>query len=151
MLLGTLRLQGTAQQVTADKPGLSAVWQAFKALSSSESSTPEETNAVLDQILGALTCAGEDHRSAEADQCGPDRLVRRAGDRRPVHSAAGRYPIRYAGRGQEQWSDSRTARGHAGSSRGCGNHRAGRRGKRERRRTILMDKVIETLEQLVGK
>ena len=56
LLLGIMRLEGTPQAVTADQAAeLSTLWRAFAALSDSSTSAPEETEAVQNQIIDALT------------------------------------------------------------------------------------------------
>lgn len=56
LLLGIMRLEGTAQAVTAEQSvELTTLWQAFAALSDSGTAAPEETEAVQNQIIAALT------------------------------------------------------------------------------------------------
>lgn len=56
LLLGIMRLEGTPQAVTVEQAAeLATLWQAFAALSDSSTSAPEETEAVQNQIVDALT------------------------------------------------------------------------------------------------
>jgi len=56
LLLGIMRLEGTPQAVTVDQAAeLATLWQAFAALSDSNTAAPEETEAVQNQIVAALT------------------------------------------------------------------------------------------------
>ena len=56
ILLGVMRLEGTAQAVTAEQAAeLTTLWQAFAVLSDSGTAAPEETEAVQNQIIAALT------------------------------------------------------------------------------------------------
>ncbi|MCA9933297.1 MAG: hypothetical protein H6662_07675 [Ardenticatenaceae bacterium] len=56
LLLGIMRLEGTAQAVTAEQaPELTTLWQAFAALSDSGTAAPEETEAIQNQIVAVLT------------------------------------------------------------------------------------------------
>ncbi len=56
LLLGIMRLEGTQQAVTADQAAeLATLWKAFAALSDSSTAAPEETEAVQNQIVAALT------------------------------------------------------------------------------------------------
>ncbi len=56
LLLGIIRLEGTTQAVTtAQAPELTTLWQAFTALSDSGTAAPEETEAIQNQIIAALT------------------------------------------------------------------------------------------------
>jgi len=55
---GTLRLEGTADAVTADQAAkLLPLWQALQALDASSTTATEETAAVQAQILSAMTPA----------------------------------------------------------------------------------------------
>lgn len=56
LLLGIIRLEGTSQAVTAEQAAeLTILWQAFAALTNSGTAAPEETEAVQNQIIAALT------------------------------------------------------------------------------------------------
>ncbi|MBN1814491.1 MAG: hypothetical protein JXA14_21805 [Anaerolineae bacterium] len=56
LALGTLRLEGTENAVTADQAQMLAfLWQALQALSEDSTSAPEEMSAVQTQIVAALT------------------------------------------------------------------------------------------------
>jgi hypothetical protein len=56
LLLGIMRLEGTPQAVMADQAAeLATLWKAFAALSDSSTAAPEETEAVQNQIVAALT------------------------------------------------------------------------------------------------
>lgn len=58
LLLGSLRLQTTPNEITTDQAkALLPLWQAFKALSVSDTTATEETTAVLNQIQAAMTPA----------------------------------------------------------------------------------------------
>ncbi len=56
LLLGIMRLEGTPQAVATDQAAeLAILWKAFAALSDSSTAAPEETEAVQNQIVAALT------------------------------------------------------------------------------------------------
>jgi len=56
LLLGTLRLEGSDQPITAEQAKeLLTLWQALAALSASGTAAPEETEAVQNQIMENLT------------------------------------------------------------------------------------------------
>lgn len=56
LLLGVMRLEGTPQAVTTEQAAeLTTLWQAFAALSDSGTAAPEETEAIQNQIIAALT------------------------------------------------------------------------------------------------
>ncbi|MEA3335476.1 MAG: hypothetical protein U9R25_06160 [Chloroflexota bacterium] len=55
IILGTLRLEGTGDAVTADQAKtLLPFWQAYRSLTESGNAAVEETEAVQDQILDAM-------------------------------------------------------------------------------------------------
>ena len=56
LLLGIIRLEGTEQAVNSEQTAeLTTLWQAFAALSDSGTAAPEETEAIQNQIIAALT------------------------------------------------------------------------------------------------
>ena len=56
LLVGTFKLEGTAQAVTADQAkSLLPLWQTLQALSTSNTAATEEINALVDQIKGTMT------------------------------------------------------------------------------------------------
>ncbi|MFZ5916706.1 MAG: hypothetical protein ACOYZ7_07230 [Chloroflexota bacterium] len=56
LLLGTLRLQDTAQAVTSEQAGeLLVLWRAYAALTASGTAAEEETEAVQNQIIETMT------------------------------------------------------------------------------------------------
>ncbi len=56
LLLGIIRLEETPQAITAGQAAeLLPLWQAFAALTASGTAAPEETEAVQNQIIAALT------------------------------------------------------------------------------------------------
>jgi hypothetical protein len=56
LALGTMRLEGTPDAVTAEQAGrLLPLWQALKTLSASTTSAPEETEALQTQIVASLS------------------------------------------------------------------------------------------------
>ncbi len=56
LLLGIIRLEGTEQAVYSEQTAeLTTLWQAFAALSDSGTAAPEETEAIQNQIIAALT------------------------------------------------------------------------------------------------
>ncbi len=64
--LGTLRLEGTANAVTAAQAtSLLPLWQALKTLSASSTSATEEVTAVQNQISAAM----DPHKSAPSPAC----------------------------------------------------------------------------------
>src|SRR5512135_2140633 len=51
LLVGTLKLEGTDQAVTADEAGkLLPLWQAYRSLSTSQTAAEAEVEALLNQI-----------------------------------------------------------------------------------------------------
>jgi hypothetical protein len=154
LLLGTLRLQGTPDQLSVEQARtLLPLWQAFKVLSASETSAPEETAAVLEQIHSALTqpqaSAIAALRLTNAD------LTAWYAEQGIVQSAPepGVTPSGGSGGGksgdltQEQREATRTAAMAAVTPIASG----GASGAGSSRSTILVDSVIETLEELVAK
>ena len=56
LLLGTLKLNGTAQDVTAEQAAqLLPLWQVYSGLISSDTAAQAEVDALLDQIKAAMT------------------------------------------------------------------------------------------------
>ncbi len=56
LAVGMLKLEGTDQAVTADQAAtLVTLWQAYQALSNSDTTAPVELEAVIQQIQGAMT------------------------------------------------------------------------------------------------
>jgi len=153
LLLGTLRLQGTPDQMTAEQARtLLPLWQAFKALSASETSAPEETAAVLEQIQAALTHAqvgaitalkltNADLTAWYAEQGIVVQPTPQPGVTPSGTPGAGKN----SGLTQEQREATRAAAAAAGTTVAGGGTSGSARS------TILIDKVIETLEQLGGK
>lgn len=153
LLLGTLRLQGTPDQLTIEQARtLLPLWQAFKALSASEISAPEETTAVLEQIQAALTHAqvgvitalkltNADLTAWYAEQGIVVQYTPQPGVTPSGTPGAGKN----SGLTQEQREATRAAAEAAGTTVPGGGASGSARS------TILMDKVIETLEELVAK
>ena len=56
LLVGTFKLEGTAQAVTADQAkSLLPLWQTLQSLASSNTAATEEVNALVDQIKSTMT------------------------------------------------------------------------------------------------
>jgi hypothetical protein len=56
MALGTLKLEGTSQAVTADQASeLLTLWEAYQSLSTSDTSSSLEQDALVNQIEAAMT------------------------------------------------------------------------------------------------
>ncbi len=56
MIVGTLKLEGTANAITADQAKtLLPLWQTYQSLSSSSTSATEELTALVDQIKNSMT------------------------------------------------------------------------------------------------
>ncbi len=56
LLVGTLKLEGTAQALTADEAAqLLPLWQAYLSLSNSQTAAEEEVNGLLKQIQNTMT------------------------------------------------------------------------------------------------
>lgn len=56
LIVGTFKLEGTAQAVTAEQvKSLLPLWQTLQTLSTSNTAATEEINALVDQIKGTMT------------------------------------------------------------------------------------------------
>ncbi|HTX93248.1 MAG TPA: hypothetical protein VMC09_18680 [Anaerolineales bacterium] len=65
LLVGTFKLEGTDQAVTADQAKqLLPLWQTLQSLSTSNTAASEEIDAVVDQIKGTMTAAQMDKITA---------------------------------------------------------------------------------------
>ena len=146
LLLGTLRLQGTAQQLTAAQAqALLPLWQAFKTLTSSETTAAEETTAVLNQIQSTLTAAQVqavvDLKLTNADLTA---WYAEQGITMPTPQP-GVTPVqggKNSDLSQEQREATRVAAGTAGTPVASGGTSGTSRG------TLLVDAVITALQQL---
>ena len=92
LLLGTLKLQGTANAVNAAQAKqIVPLWQALKGMTTTQTTVSAEITALQQQIERAMTPAQMQAIAGLAlTNARPDRMVRRAGGR-AAHAAAGRH------------------------------------------------------------
>ena len=149
LLLGTLRLQGTAEALTADQAkSLLPLWQAVQALTGSETTAEEETDAVLNQIEAALTPAQV--RAIAALQLTNEHLTAWYSEMGVVLPTPqpGVTPMSGSGKNSGLTTEQREATKAAAAA--AGTPVAVGTGGGSARNTLLLDTVIQTLEALAS-
>ena len=138
MLLGLYHLQKSDQPLTAEQAAeLATLWQAYKSVTASGTSSTEETEALLSQMQAALT--GVQIAAINAMGLDNDSLLAfysEVGIEMPTPAPGETPRVPGSGAGQDLTEEEKAARREASGEEEGGSSRA----------TIVIDKVIEVLQ-----